>query len=173
MNIYPTFSTLRSSLAYKFSKLRTRAITGAFQAMLTRSKSTLEIFPGAAQRFTPSRKLVRTMNIRVAEIVGTFERDTDFDSQFRPIKKHSLDRWVNAYILLERNSWESILVHKVDGKYFVEDGHHRISVARYIGMEFIEAKVWEYASPPKQTEECKPAKCVERSPSKSKVYATE
>ncbi|MBK9927621.1 MAG: ParB-like nuclease domain-containing protein [Anaerolineales bacterium] len=169
MNMYITFSTLRSSLAYKFFKLRTRAMNDAFQAKLTGSKSTLEVFPGTGQRISPSRKLVNTTNISVADIVGTFERSADFDRRFRPLKKHSLDRWVNAYMLHEQNSWSPILVHKVDGKYFVEDGHHRVSVARSIGMDFIEAKVWEYTTAQsKSANACEPAtSCTEKRPSKA------
>ena len=36
------------------------------------------------------------------------------------------------------------LVHKIDGIYFVEDGHHRISVAGDLGLETIEASVIAY-----------------------------
>jgi len=172
MNMYPTFTSLRSSLAYKFFKLRTRAINDAFRNMLTGSQSTLEVFPGTNQRVSPSRKLIRRTDIYVADIVGTLERDTDFDRQFRPLKKHSLDRWINAYILHEQDGWAPIVVHKVNGKYFVEDGHHRVSVARAIGVEFIEAKVWEYTTiQPKPKEICESESCrVERR--RAKAYAT-
>jgi hypothetical protein len=37
----------------------------------------------------------------------------------------------------------AISLYKVGGSYFVLDGHHRISVARYHGVEWIEAEVTE------------------------------
>lgn len=105
MNIHPFFTTRRSFLVYKFSKLRARALNDAYRSILTGSKSTLEVFPGSAQRISPRLKLIGVRDIRVAEFVGTFNRDTDFDSQFRPLKRHSLDRWVNAHILREQDGW--------------------------------------------------------------------
>jgi len=172
MNIYPSSTTLRSFLAYKFSTLRMNALRDSFWATLTKSKSMLEVFPGKVERFrfAASRKLIGVKNIHVADIVGTLNRDTDFDSQFRPLKKHTLNRWINAYILHDQDGWSPILVHKVGERYFVEDGHHRVSVARTIGMDFIEAKVWEYTAQSKHTDTCQPAKCTEKS--SAKVYVT-
>lgn len=163
MNMSPLFSIRQRFLAYKFSLLRNRALNDGFRALRTGSKSTLEVFPGTAQRFSPSLKLIGTRNIRVAEIIGSFERNIDFDDQFRPIQRRALDRWVNAYIRLTQDGWSPILVHKVGEQYFIEDGHHRVSVARAIGMEFIEAEVWEYAVQTENAEPCPDWPCLERS----------
>ena len=51
---------------------------------------------------------------------------------------------MNVYLSLEGRIWDPIVVHKVGEQYYVEDGHHRVSVARSLGRTFIEAKVWEY-----------------------------
>lgn len=142
----PSFTTLRSFISYKFSELRVRALHDSYLKKLTGSESKLEVFPGKEARLLPSRQLIGIKNIRVNQIVGTLNRETDFDHQFRPLKKHILSRWVNAYILHGQDDWFPILVHKIREQYFVEDGHHRVSVARVIGMDFIEAKVWEYSS---------------------------
>jgi hypothetical protein len=106
----------------------------------------------------------------VAEIVGTLNRDSDFDTHFRPLKKHNIDRWVNAYILREQDGWSPIIVHKLGDEFFVEDGHHRVSVAYDIGMEYIEAKVWEYAIQTPTVVTCQPTCCMEKS--SSRVYVT-
>ncbi|NWG07333.1 MAG: ParB N-terminal domain-containing protein [Chloroflexi bacterium] len=167
MNTHFPLSIRRNLLAYKFFRLRTRALNDAFRAMQTSSKITLEVFPGIGQRITPSLKLIGIQSIRVAEVVGTFKWETDFDHQFRPLQKRALNRWVNAYLRHEQNGWDPILAHKIDGKYFIEDGHHRVSVARFLGMEFIEATVWEYSS--EGAEVCQDWPCCERS--SSKAYA--
>lgn len=162
MNIYPLFTSLRSFVAYKFSVVRRHARRDHFWTHLTGGEATLAVFPGKGQRVSPSRKLIGIKNIRVDQIIGTLNRTTDFDAYFRPLKKHILNRWVNAYILNEQDGWSPIIVHKVGEQYFVEDGHHRVSVAHSTGMEFIEAKVWEYDVQCKQTEVCQPVTCPER-----------
>jgi len=165
MNLSPLYRIRRRFLAYKFFLLRNRALNDGFQAMRTGSKSTLDVFPGTAQRFrsVASLKLIGTRDIRVAEIIGTFERNTNFDDQFRPIQRQALDRWINAYIRFKQGNSSPILVHKVGDQYFVEDGHHRVSVARSIGMEFITAEVWEYALQTEVAEVCHDWPCREQS----------
>jgi hypothetical protein len=38
----------------------------------------------------------------------------------------------------------AVRLYKVGNAYFVEDGNHRVSVARYQGVEMIEADVIEF-----------------------------
>ncbi|MFT3895343.1 MAG: hypothetical protein QM730_27270 [Anaerolineales bacterium] len=145
MNIYLPLLT-RRFLAAKFSALRMRALSDLFRNMRSGSKSAPEIFPGKSQRIrsAASLKWIGLENIRVADITGTFEHQTDFDEQFRPLQKNARERWINAYIRFMKNGWSPILVHKVGDQYFVDDGQYRVSVARFLGIEFITAEVWEY-----------------------------
>jgi hypothetical protein len=167
----PPFTTLRSFVSYQFSMIRMQALRKRFWEKLTGNESALAVFPKKDQRLSPTRKLIGIENIRVAQIVGTLNRETDFDSHFRPLKKHSLDRWVNAYLLREQDGWAPILVHKVGEDYYVEDGHHRVSVARAVGMDFIEAEVWEYSYHSPQRSACpSPQGCTDQRP--SRAYAT-
>jgi hypothetical protein len=55
------------------------------------------------------------------------------------------ERWKR----IDRAFWRSeelppVSLYKVEGFYFVLDGHHRVSVARYHGVEWIEAYVTEF-----------------------------
>ena len=168
--MYPTFTNLRSFTSYKFSTLRMRALWDEFWAKLTGRETRLAAFPKHERRNNPNKKLLGTKDIRVEQIIGTFNRVSDFDDQFRPLSKHLSDRWVNTYITLERDGWSPILVHKIGEHYYVEDGHHRVSVARSIGMAFIEAKVWEYPVRLKQTKVCPSIRRTERD--SAKVYAS-
>jgi len=170
MNIYPSFTNIRSFTAYNFSMLRMRALRDLFWAKLTRRNTKLAVFPEQERRNNPNRRLLGTKDIPVEEIIGTFNSHSDFDYQFRPLSKHLCNRWVNTFINLERDSWSSILVHKIGENYYVEDGHHRVSVARSMGMAFIEAKVWEYSVRPEQTEICQSMRCTEQS--SAKVYTS-
>jgi hypothetical protein len=172
MNMIPSFTNLRGFVAYQFTVLRMRALRGRIWAKLSGMPSELIVFPGDNEHsyIIPHRKLVGIKNIRVTEIVGTLSRETDFDIQFRPLKKHVLTRWVNAYILHEQNGWSPIIVHKVRNEYFVEDGHHRVSVARAMGMEYIEAKVWDYSPRNQPAEKYHWVRCTEKS--SVKAYMT-
>lgn len=169
MDFHPTFTNIRSFTSYQFSMLRMRALRDSFWAKLTGRSTKLARFPEQAQRNNPNRKLLGTKDIAVEEIIGTFNRESDFDYRFRPLGKHLCNRWINTYINLERDGWSPILVHKIGEHYYVEDGHHRVSVARSFGMAFIEAKVWEYPVRPRQIDTCQSVTCAEQS--SSNVYA--
>src|SRR5215510_10536853 len=169
MNIVPSFTTRRSFISYQFAVLRMRALRTQFWAKLFGTHSELTLFPGSDSRPSLSRRLLGLQNIRLDQIIGTLNRDADFDHQFRPLKKYSLDRWMNAYILHERDGWPPIVVHKLGENYFVEDGHHRVSVARMLGMDFIDATVWEHKTQRMYTDECSHVECTEKS--SAKVYA--
>ena len=169
MNIHPSFTHIRSYVAYEFSVLRARAIRDSIWAKLIGTYMKLARFPEQAPVASPNRKLIGVQEIPVEQIVGTLGRHSDFDQQFRPLKKSLRDRWVNAYLTLESDGWSPILVHKVGDKYYVEDGHHRVSVARSLGLAYIQAKIWDYPSRFKQPENCETVDCTEKSP--VSVYA--
>jgi uncharacterized protein (DUF1015 family) len=48
------------------------------------------------------------------------------------------------WMLQKTTGWPPIRVYQVGNLYFVEDGHHRVSVARQLGLKLIEAEIWEY-----------------------------
>jgi hypothetical protein len=169
MNIHPSFTDIRSHLSHKFFTLRTDARRDAFWAKLMGQKTTLASFPQEAPEKSPNRKYIGTEEILVKNIVGTLNRGSDFDHKFRPLNQHLRDRWVNVYLALERDNWPPILVHKVGEHYYVEDGHHRVSIAQALGIAFIPAKVWEYPSLAREPKTCNPEPCPERS--SAKVYA--
>ena len=168
MNIYPSFTNTRSYLSYQFSALRRRALWNLLWGMLTSRKTNLAVFPEEAPEKSPNRKFLGVQDISVHEIIGTLNRESDFDYKFRPLHKHLQDRWIHAYLALQSDNGSPILVHKVGNKYYVEDGHHRVSVAQELKITFIQAKVWEYPSLAKQPKKCQPAPCPE--PSSTKLF---
>ena len=169
MNIYPSFTDIRSHLSHEFFSLRTNARRDALWAKLLGRTTNLATFPEEAPEKSPNRKFLGLQEIPVQEIIGTISRQNDFDHQFRPLNKYLRERWVNAYLTLERDGCSPILVHKVGESYYVEDGHHRVSIAQALGMMFIPAKVWEYPCLAKDPRKCQPEPGLERTP--AKVYA--
>jgi len=145
MNMYPHLTNARSLLTNQFYALQTYARRDSLFAKLFGQSTNLERFPEEAPEKSPNRKFIGVEDIPVDQIVGTLNRQSDFDHKFRPLKSYLRDRWVNAYITLEKEGWAPIVVHKVGEQYYVEDGHHRVSVARSLGFDFIQAKIWEYS----------------------------
>lgn len=82
--------------------------------------------------------------VSIKKIVGSAGRFRDFDRAFLPRQEHTMERWVRideAHI--RQQPLPPVDLIKVGQVYFVKDGHHRVSVARARGQEFIDAVVIE------------------------------
>jgi hypothetical protein len=154
MNMYPHLTNVRSSLADQFHALQAPARRDALWARLFGRNTSLAVFPEEAPQKSPNRKFLGMQDIPVEQIMGTLNRQSDFDHKFRPLQSYLRDRWINVSLSLQNGGWPPILVHKVGNKYYVEDGHHRVSVARSLGMTYIQAKVWEYPAQILPTRKC-------------------
>ena len=96
---------------------------------------------------TARRRPIGTIAIPVGSIVGTVDRHkaATFDSSFRP-PDFSRGRWTLMYRAARRGAQlPPISAYRVGGQHFVRDGHHRVSVARAMGAETIDAVVVELA----------------------------
>lgn len=83
-------------------------------------------------------------SIPIDSIVGTVDRGHGFDGEFRPTTKRVRGRWERIAGATRRGeSFPPIDAIRVGTVHFVEDGHHRVSVARQLGHEVIEARVTE------------------------------
>jgi hypothetical protein len=82
--------------------------------------------------------------IAVDSIVGSVNRPGDFDRAFRPTNARVRERWERIAAAIRRGeSMPPIDVYRIGDLHFVQDGHHRVSVARAHGMRTIEARVTE------------------------------
>jgi hypothetical protein len=82
--------------------------------------------------------------IRLATIVGTLEPRRDFDCRFRPASNRVRSRWERLALAQRRGEpIPPIQVYRVGGLHFVEDGHHRVSIAAAAHQEMIDAFVTE------------------------------
>jgi hypothetical protein len=80
--------------------------------------------------------------VAIAEIIGSEGRTRDFDAGFAPISDRTRDRWVSvAQARLRGRALPAVMLVCAEDGYYVRDGHHRISVARALGEEFVEAEV--------------------------------
>ncbi len=84
--------------------------------------------------------------VEVRKIRGSECRVTDFDDAFLPLKSSAQQRWAGVYAArVCGQSLPAISLVQVGDTYYVRDGHHRVSVARMLGEEFMEAhvQVWQ------------------------------
>ena len=94
------------------------------------------------QHALKSRHELGACVVSINQIIGSVGRCGDFDCAFYPRKTTTRDRWMS----IARASYQNIALplvelYKVGEAYFVKDGHHRISVARASGQDFIDATV--------------------------------
>src|SRR6266511_5643487 len=83
--------------------------------------------------------------IPVDKIAGSVAPDVktgDFDPRFLPLNRRMRERWTRIYqAMVEGDELPPIDVYRVDGRYYVIDGHHRVSVARSLGRPMINARI--------------------------------
>ncbi|NMC52979.1 MAG: universal stress protein [Chloroflexi bacterium] len=82
--------------------------------------------------------------IPLAAIIGSVGRYNDFDRNFLPRHISDQSRWSKVKVAMESlEGVPPIDVYQIGNAYFVKDGNHRVSVARELHHEFIEAYVVE------------------------------
>lgn len=132
----------------EFALARRRARLHGLRRRLARSAGTGRLLPfeqtrrsvGAYGGFRRGRSTVE-----VARIVGSAGKHDQFDDEFMPLRGASAERWKRmdrAYRSGEQ--LPPVSLYRLDGDYFVQDGHHRISVARFHGAIWIDADIMEF-----------------------------
>lgn len=86
--------------------------------------------------------------VPVERIVGSVGRTRDFDRAFLPKRRSLAERWkLVDRMVHDLEELPPVSLYKVGGDYYVVDGHHRLSVARYHGARRVEAEVTEFLPP--------------------------
>ncbi len=134
-----------------FSRARRRALLRQVRIRLQRDNASeglllcfddLRKIPGAMGRI---HRGVRA--VPVAQIGGSVGRCSEFDRDFMPTKASVEERWKRIDRAFHRGvELSPVNLYKVGGFYFVLDGHHRVSVASYHGVKWIDAYVTEFGA---------------------------
>lgn len=83
-------------------------------------------------------------DISLDAITGSVSRTRDYTASFLPLKEHLVERWSGILMAMEQmESLPPIEVYKLDEQYYIIDGHHRVSVAKWLGFKEITAHVIE------------------------------
>lgn len=97
---------------------------------------------GTLTQWSQAYRGMRTVD--VGEITGSVGRYRDFDKSFLPLKMNMLERWSRIDRAYHRgDELPAVSLYKIGDAYFVRDGNHRVSVARYHGVVAIDAEVVE------------------------------
>jgi hypothetical protein len=85
--------------------------------------------------------------VELSRVVGSVGQYDRFDAVFMPLRRASPERWKRVdRAFLTGLDLQPVILWALDGAYFVEDGHNRVSVARFHGAEWIDAEVTGFRS---------------------------
>jgi hypothetical protein len=130
-----------------YRAVRWRARLNRWWSALTRRPYCLLSLKAAAEVEVDRGNLLgRICTVPTRQIQGSEGRSVDFDAEFRPLQARTQGRWLSiATACLQGIAMPPVELIQVHDIYYVRDGHHRVSVARAMGQEYIEAQVvvWE------------------------------
>jgi hypothetical protein len=131
-----------------FLNAQFRARLATVASFLTGRKNQLASLAKCLENAQPkSESYLGVQTIKVSSIVGSECRSADFDRRFLPIRHFLLHRWLNVNKAYHYGvQLPAIQVFEYDGDYYVRDGNHRVSVASYHGVRYIDAEVVRLAS---------------------------
>jgi hypothetical protein len=133
------YMSLEEQVDAEFSRARRRALLRRVSTRLRRDDA-----PNRLICFDDVRKLSGavgkvhrgTRTVPVSQIGGSVGRSSEFDGDFMPTKASAEERWKHVDRTFHRGKeLPPVSLYKVGGFYFVLDGHHRVSVASYHGVD--------------------------------------
>ncbi|MGH2801912.1 MAG: chromosome partitioning protein ParB [Thermoleophilaceae bacterium] len=133
---------------FDFGRQRRRRALSRISARLRREPSDVNmILPFEEVVAALGRRGERRLGletIALDSIVGTVDRGREFDRSFRPTSGRVRPRWERIATAQRRGqAMPPIDVYRIGELHFVRDGHHRVSVARALSYDVIEAWVTE------------------------------
>lgn len=138
----------RSDVENDFLRARRRQVLARLAQRLRREPDDVNlILPFDEVVAALGRKGERSLGlqtIRLDSIVGTVDSQRDFDRHFRPTSSRVRERWERLALAQRRGeSIPPIDVYRIGDLHFVQDGHHRVSIALATGQKTIDAYVTE------------------------------
>jgi len=141
-------SELTSRARADYGRARRKAFLNRIWAVLSGQPTNLLSYDEVKEKLHIGGPIYRGVKtVRVDQIAGSLNRYHAFDRAFLPTQDDTASRWQwVSRAFYEDVSLPPVVLYKVGNVYFVVDGHHRVSVAREQGQEFIDAEVRECAT---------------------------
>ena len=136
---------VREKVDLDYARARRRAFFGGLMAKIQRRCASLCAFEEARrERGADNRRYVGKRTVEVGRVVGSVGRWREFDAGFMPTRA-SAGRWKRVDLAFRTGrDLPPVVLYKLGDEYFVHDGNHRVSVARFEGVEMIDAEVTEF-----------------------------
>ena len=137
----------RADVTDDFLRLRRRQVRARLAAWLRHAPDDVDILSLNEVLDALGRRGERRLGlqtIRLNTIVGTVDSNRDFDRGFLPTSGRVRERWERLALAQRRGEpIPPIEVYRVGDLHFVQDGHHRVSIAMSAGAKTIDAYVTE------------------------------
>ena len=143
-----SYMDLTEQIDIDFSRARRRALLRRVLARFRNNPASNRLlsFDDLRRALRADNRLYRgTKVVEVEKIVGSLGRLRDFDGSFLPARASVGERWKRIDRAFHRGEdLPPVELYKMGDAYFVLDGHHRVSVARYHSVPTVEAEVTEF-----------------------------
>jgi len=131
-----------------FNRARRQHVVGRLASRLRGAPADVDvILPFDEVVLALGQRGLRDLGLRMVDldtVVGTVDRTRDFDRSFRPISNRPRQRFERLAAAIRRGEpIDPIDVYRVGEAHFVRDGHHRVAVARALGIPSLEGHVTE------------------------------
>src|ERR687894_1425765 len=142
------YMDLNEQVDADFTRARRRARLRALVARIRRKHSSNRLlsFDEVRKELVANNRRQRgTRVVEVEEIIGSVGRWDEFDRSFLPARASVGHKWKRIDRAFHRaQDLPPVELYKLEEAYFVVDGHHRVSVARYHDVPTLEAAVAEF-----------------------------
>jgi hypothetical protein len=142
------YMNLNEQVDADFTRARRRARLRALVARVRREHTSNRLlsFDDVRRERVANNRLYRgTRVVEVDEIIGSVGRWRDFDRSFLPARASVGHKWKRIDRAFHRaEDLPAVKLYEIGDAYFVVDGHHRVSVARYYYVPTVEATVVEF-----------------------------
>ena len=142
------YMNLNEQVDADFTRARRRARLQALVARVRREPTSNRLlsFDDVRRERVANNRLYRgTRVVEVDEIIGSVGRWRDFDRSFLPARASVEHKWKRIDQAFHRaEDLPPVKLYEIEDAYFVVDGHHRVSVARYHYVPTVEATVVEF-----------------------------
>jgi len=149
---------LNERARYDYEQARRKSFVNRALAALSGEPTSLLSYDEIRKKLHIGGPVYRgVQTVQLDQIAGSLNRYHQFDRFFLPTQDTDSQRWQNiSRVMYQDIDLPPVVLYKVGQVYFVVDGHHRVSVAREQGVEFIEAEVRECATRVDITPDLKP-----------------
>jgi hypothetical protein len=142
------YMDLNEQVDADFTRARRRARLRAVAALIRREHTSNRLlsFDDLRRELMANNRRPRgTRVVEVDEIGGSVGRWDEFDRSFLPARASVGHKWKRIDRAFHRTEdLPPVKLYKLEETYFVVDGYHRVSVARYHDVPTVEAAVVEF-----------------------------